>query len=157
MDLSFLNNALKQTLDQFHLDPKIRYKNIAFSSRIIADLNPITQSLSSLLPEYPVWKTPGEQGAPQFISSLKFILECIADVKQEGVIIHKPEEWTNNLPLLEKQAFWSALGMWQKPTKVVLVCAESNEFHKSNSAYFNPQIIDGFNITLWRPKRADQS
>ncbi|MCK9608998.1 MAG: hypothetical protein M0R33_21385 [Methylomonas sp.] len=156
MDLNFLQNSLRESLTQFHLSPTIRYKNIAFSSKKLSDLDDVTQTLRSLLPGYSVWQNPGRQGAPKSISSRQTLLHCISDIQQEGVIIHQPEQWSSHWPLLEKQAFWSALGMWQSQINVVLVFAESDEFQQINNAYFKPKLIDGLTISVWCPMRAEQ-
>lgn len=156
MDLNFLQNSLRECLSQFHLAPNIRYKNIAFSSKRLSDLDDVTQTLRGLLPGYTVWQNPGRQDAPKSITSRKALLQCISDIQQEGVIIHQPEQWSSHWPLLEKQAFWSALGMWQNQINVVVVFAESDEFQKINNAYFKPKLMDGLNVSVWRPIRAEQ-
>lgn len=156
MDLNFLQNSLRECLSQFHLSSNIRYKNIAFSSKRLADLDDVTQTLRGLLPGYAVWQNPGRQDAPRSIATRKALLQCISDIPQEGVIIHQPEQWSSHWPLLEKQAFWSALGMWQNQINVVIVFAESDEFQQINNAYFKPKIIDGLNVSVWRPIRAEQ-
>jgi hypothetical protein len=155
MDLNFLQNSLRECLSQFHLSPNIRYKNIAFSSKKLSDLDDVTQTLRGLLPGYTIWQNPGRQGSPKSITSRKVLLQCISDIQQEGVIIHQPEQWSSHWPLLEKQAFWSDLGMWQNQINVVVVFAESDGFRQINNAYFNSKIIDGLNVSVWRPIRAE--
>lgn len=156
MDLNFLHSTLKEALSQYHLKANIRYKNIAFSSKNLAVLDDVTQTLRSLLPGYSVWQNPGKQGAPDVTGSMKYFQQCMNDVQQEGIIIHQPEQWLSHWHLLEKQAFWSMLGMWHDQTNIVLVFAESHEFQKSNNDYFKPLPLDGLSICLWRPARAEQ-
>lgn len=156
MDLNFLHSSLKTTLENFHIKSNIRYRNIAFSSKKLADLYDVTQTLRSLMPGYAVWQNPGKQGAPESLTSRKNFLECISGIQQEGVIIHQPEQWSSHWPLLEKQAFWSTVGMWHGHTNIILVFAESHEFQKINNDYFKPSSLDGLNIRMWRPARAEQ-
>lgn len=156
MDLNFLHNTLKKTLSNFHLKLDIRYRNIAFSSKNLADLDDVTQTLRSLMPGYAVWHNPGKQGTPESLASGKSLLKCISEIQQEGVIIHQPEQWSSHWPLLEKQAFWSTVGMWHSHTNIILVFAESHEFQKINNDYFKPLSLEGLNIRVWRPIRAEQ-
>ena len=72
----------------------------------------------------------------------------------EGLIIKQPEQWLNAWSLLDKQAFWSDLGMWHGAKKVIVIFAASNEFQIINNAYFKPQLLDGVPIKLWLPARA---
>jgi len=155
MDLNFLHTSLKSVLTQFHLKSNLRYQNIALSSKNLADLDDISQTLRSLLPGYAVWKSPSKQGAPESLISRKSFLDSISRVKQEGVIIHQPEQWLSHWPLLEKQAFWSTVGMWHGQTNVILVFAESHEFQSINNGYFKSLSLEGLNIRIWRPARAE--
>lgn len=156
MDLNFLHSSLKTTLENFHIKSNIRYRNIAFSSKKLADLYDVTQTLRSLMPGYAVWQNPGKQGAPELLANRKNLLECISRIQQEGVIIHQPEQWSSHWTLLEKQAFWSTVGMWHGHTNIILVFAESYEFQKINNDYFKPLLLEGLNIRVWRPIRAEQ-
>ena len=156
MDLNFLQNSLRDSLAEFHIAPNIRYRNIAFSSKKLAALDDVTQTLRGLLPGYAVWQIAGIHNAPKTITSRNALLKCISDIQQKGVIIHQPEQWLSHWPLLEKQAFWSALSMWQNQINVVLVFAESDEFQQINNTYFKPKILEGLNMHVWRPIRAEQ-
>lgn len=155
MDLNFLHNTLKTRLEQSHLKANIRYHNIGFSSKNLRDLDDITQTLRSLLPNYTLWQQPGMQSAPELMISRKNFQDRILAANQAGIIIHQPEQWLSQWSLVEKQAFWSAVGMWHGNTKLVLTFAESDEFQQINNAYFKAQPLDGLAINFWRPARAD--
>jgi len=155
MDLNFLQTSFKSILDQYHLNSNIRYRNIAFSSKNLADLDDVTQTLRSLLPGYEIWKSPSKQGAPESLISRKSFLDSFSRVQQEGVIIHQPEQWLSHWPLLEKQAFWSTVGMWHGQVNLILVFAESHEFQTINNGYFKSLSLEGLNIRVWFPARAE--
>ena len=155
MDLNFLNTTLKETLDQYHSENSLRYCNVGFSSKSLRDLDDVTQTLRALLPRYALWQQPKMKSTPELIVSRKHFEEKILETPEEGVIIHQPEQWLNQWSLLEKQAFWSAIGMWHSTKKIVLVFAESDEFQTINNAYFKDKPLDGFAIKVWRPARAD--
>ncbi|MCK5356085.1 MAG: hypothetical protein KAJ63_13285 [Methyloprofundus sp.] len=155
MDLNFLHNTLKTTLDQAHLSSCVRYHNIGFSSKNLRDLDDITQTLRSLLPNYTLWQQPNMQSAPEMFISRKNLQEKILSSSQDGIIIQQPEQWLSQYSLLEKQAFWSSIAMWHGSTKLVLVFAESDEFQKTNNAYFKAVMLDGLAINFWRPARAE--
>ena len=155
MDLKFLQHILKETLDKSHLSKKVRYQNIGFSSKSLADLDDVTQTLRVLLPDYEVWKSPGKHDVPAMAISRKKLQDKILASTHQGIIIHQPEQWLNHWSLVDKQAFWSALGMWHGRTKVVLSFAESDEFQQINNAYFKSQSLDGVAINFWRPARAE--
>jgi len=155
MDLNFLQGRLKEALEQSHLKRNIRYCNIGFSSKNLADLDDITQSLRLLLPGYGLWQTPSMQGAPDLLASRKQLIDQILASKQQGIIIHQPEQWLSQWSLVDKQAFWSALGMSHGHTKVVLSFAESNEFQQINNKYYKLTPLTGLAINLWRPARTE--
>jgi len=154
MDLSFLHSNVQNSLEEFHIKTNIRYRNIGFSSKSLRDLDDVTHTLRELLPNYALWELPSMQTAPKQTISRKGFQEKILAIKHEGLIIHQPEQWLSQWSLLEKQAFWSALGMSHANKKVVFVSAESDEFQQTNNGYFKSQLLDGLSINLWRPVRA---
>jgi len=155
MDFNYLQSRLKETLEQSHLNRDVRYCNIGFSSKNLADLDDITLSLRVLLPNYLFWQTPGMQSSPDLITSRKKLIDKILASEHQGIIIHQPEQWLSQWSLVDKQAFWSALGMSHGNTKVVLSFAESDEFQLINNKYFKATPLSGLAINLWRPARAE--
>ncbi len=155
MDLNYLNRTLKKVLAKYHIPSAIRYRNIAFSSKNLADLDDVAQALRSILPDYWIWQIPGIKGAPDSLTNRKHFLQAIFQSQHDGVIIQQPEQWTSNWSLLDKQAFWSDISLKHGSTNVVLVFAESHSFHEINSNYFKQLPLDGLNVRIWLPIRAE--
>ena len=154
MDINLLQDVLTSALNQYHLNKIVRYKNIGFSSKDIGEIQDVAQTLKTLLPNYSYWEDPEVTQAPSAIITRHNFINSILSVPTEGLIIKQPEQWLNAWSLLDKQAFWSDLGMWHDAKKVIVIFAASNEFQIINNAYFKPQLLDGLPIKLWIPARA---
>lgn len=154
MDINLLQDVLMSALNQYHLNKIVRYKNIGFSSKDIGEIQDVAQTLKKLLPSYSYWEDPEVTHAPSAINTRHNFINSILSVPTEGLIIKQPEQWLNAWSLLDKQAFWSDLGMWHGAKKVIVIFAASNEFQIINNAYFKPQLLDGVPIKLWLPARA---
>lgn len=154
MDINLLQDVLMSALNQYHLNKIVRYKNIGFSSKDIGEIQDVAQTLKKLLPSYSCWEDPEVTQAPSAINTRHNFINSILSVPTEGLIIKQPEQWLNAWSLLDKQAFWSDLGMWHGAKKVIVIFAASNEFQIINNAYFKPQLLDGVPIKLWLPARA---
>ena len=154
MDINLLQDVLLSALNQYHLNRIVRYHNIGFSSKDIGEIQVVAKTLKTLLPDYTYWEQPDHTQAPSTIITRHNFKNSILSVPTEGLIIQQPEQWLNAWPLVDKQAFWSDLGMWHGTKKVIVIFAASNDFQIINNAYFKSQLLDGVPIKLWLPARA---
>ncbi len=154
MDLAYLQTTLQQVINQYHLPDSVRYKNLAFSSKNLSELDDVLQTLRTLLPGYTVWQSPGKPDTPDVLCSKKILLQQ-SRVLKEGLILFRPEQWSSHWSLLEKQALWSDFSMAHGQPPVIIVFAESHEFHTINNRYFKSQSLSGLPICFWRPERAE--
>ena len=156
MDLKFLDESLASSVERYHLNPNVRYRNIAFSSSDLAVLDDITQSLRRLLPQYCLWESPRILTAPDSNISRRELINSIKSFTHKGLIIKHPAQWLNHWQQGDKQAFWSTIAMLHNCTKVIIVFAAGSDFQQINSSYYNFYTLDGLPIKLWLPARAEQ-
>lgn len=131
--------------------PTQRYRNLGFSSKDFVALHQITQTLTTVLPDYTVWDAnqPNLNNAPLLNCSHWDFIEQAFDSLDTGLIISEPDYWLSRWQILEKQAFWSALSTRFGGHNVIVVFPENHAFAQINQHYFYSKTLDSTPITAW--------
>lgn len=145
-----LEQQLADLLYRYHAST-IRYQHLAFSSKNFLMLDELSSILQRMLPAYSVWngEQPDITQAPASPCSRKQFVDQVFDAPHPGLIIQHPHYWFQYWPILEKQAFWSALSENHGGHCVIVIFTEGNDFASINQHYFTPQSLESTAVTAW--------
>lgn len=126
-----------------------RYRHLAFSCIELAELDSVTHAITTLLPDYTVWRGNAESIGPSMPCSRPEFIAGAFDSPQNGLIIEQPHYWWLSWPMTDRQAFWSALSGRQYGHPVIVVFVENHEFSELNQHYFRGIELSGLPVKLW--------
>lgn len=147
INLKVLTEKIRLTLEKYHIDENIRYKNICFMTKDIRLAEAIKNFFYIELSTYEQWFEPDQGSSPNYgVSRLEFEKKILNNISN-GLLIYRPEEWMSSWPKPEQAAFWSFISMLHGQRDIVLVTTLSS--HSDISYYMNGFEIDNMSVSYW--------
>lgn len=147
IELKALAERAIQVLDTVHLNNKVRYRSVCFTSNNLGTTEALKNALYIELSDYERWFTPGLGGAPIYGISRSKFENLILSNTSKGLLIYRPEEWITSWAKIEQAAFWSFISMLHGQREVVLIT--NMNARVDIKRYMNEFVIEKTGVSYW--------